>query len=352
MTGGSIRNAMSVDVEDWYMVGAFEREAIRPNIAGNFETLLRASTLHPTMLRYLDNQRSMGPHSRAVTRMAAGPEPAKAGLNENLAREVMELHTLGAESSRGGPGTVPAYTQADVTALANVLTGWTTAARPESTDALEFEAAKHEPGEKRLLGKTYPEGPTALRLVLHDLALHPATAHFVSTKLARHFIADDPPDSLVAKLSSAYTKSGGDLPTLYRTLVEAPESWRSQQPKLKTPEEFAISSARLLNLGDRWLQQARDGGVESMGQALQRAPSPAGWSDRADDWLGPEAVWKRIEWADRLVERFGNGVDARSLSVASLGPLLSADTAQQIERAADGKQALTLLLLSPEFQRR
>jgi uncharacterized protein (DUF1800 family) len=124
------------------------------------------------------------------------------------------------------------------------------------------------------------------------------------------------------------------------------------QPKLKTPEEFAISSARLLNLGDRWLQQARDGGVEAMGQALQRAPSPAGWSDRADDWLGPEAVWKRIEWADRLVDRFGGGVDARSLSVASLGPLLSKDTAQQIERAADGKQALTLLLLSPEFQRR
>jgi uncharacterized protein (DUF1800 family) len=334
------------------LVGAFEREAIRPHIAGSFEDLLRSSTLHPAMLLYLDNQRSVGPHSASVMRLPAGSESRKRGLNENLAREVMELHTLGAESSRAAAGQTPVYTQADVTAFASVLTGWTTNIQPGSTDPVEFEAGKHEPGEKRLLGKTYPEGPKALGMVLHDLALHPATAHFVATKLARHFIADDPPASLVDKLKLAYLNSQGDLPTVYRALIAAPESWKTQLGKLKTPEEFAISSARLLQLGDGWLQRPRDGGVTGMGQALQRAPSPAGWSDRAEDWLGPEAVWKRIEWADRLVDHFGGAVDARSLAVASLGPLLTPGTAQQIDRAADGKQALTLLLLAPEFQRR
>jgi uncharacterized protein (DUF1800 family) len=125
-----------------------------------------------------------------------------------------------------------------------------------------------------------------------------------------------------------------------------------QPAKLKTPEEFVISSARLLGLGERAFERAPDGGIGALGQRVQAAPSPAGWPDRAEEWLGPDAVWKRVEWATRVGNLLGRGVDARALARAGLGPLLAADTARQIERAADGPQALALLLLAPEFQRR
>jgi uncharacterized protein (DUF1800 family) len=153
-------------------------------------------------------------------------------------------------------------------------------------------------------------------------------------------------------MAAAYRASGGELSAMYRELINAPESWQPALAKLKTPEEFAVSSARLLGLGDAWVSRQRDGGIESMGQKLLWAASPAGWSDLGDDWLGPDAVWKRIEWSTRLAERLGAQVDARAIARSSLGPLLSAQTAQQVERAADGSQALALLLMSPEFQRR
>ncbi len=334
------------------LIGAFEREAIRPHIAGSFETLLKASTRHPAMLRYLDNQQSIGPNSPAAVRKGGAGGAARSGLNENLAREVLELHTLGAESSRT-PGAVgTGYLQTDVTQFARVLTGWIANDSPDASEASTFDPRRHEPGSKQLLGKTYPEGPQALDMVLRDLALHPATARFLATKLARHFVADDPPKRLVETLAATYLQNKGELIPVYQALLDAPESWEVDAAKLKTPEEFAISSARILRLDQRWLQAARDGGVNVMGQALQRAPSPAGWPDRAVDWLGPEAVWKRIEWTARLIARFGSGVDARALAKASLGNRLSEETARQIERAADGEQALALLLLSPEFQRR
>jgi uncharacterized protein (DUF1800 family) len=340
------------------LAGAFEREAIRPNIGGRFESLLRASTTHPAMLRYLDNQRSVGADSPAALAQSGArreqlkPKKRLGGLNENLAREVLELHTLGAASSRHPGSAAEGYTQADVTALANVLTGWASSEQMQATAPVQFDASRHQPGPKTVLGKTYPEGQRALDMVLADLARHPATATFLATKLARHFVADEPSPALIERLASAYRSSDGDLPTVYRALIDAPESWLPQQVKLKTPEEFAVSSARLLSLGGRWLQQQRDGDVSVMGQALQRAPSPAGWSDRAEDWLGPDALWKRIEWANRLVSRWGTQADARALAQASLGPWLSETTSQQIARAADGGQALALLLLSPEFQRR
>jgi uncharacterized protein (DUF1800 family) len=364
------------------LVGAFERDAIRPNIAGRFETLLVASTTHPAMLRYLDNWLSAGPDSRVVAlearraarredsaptlaslaapqggaaglgaarRPAAGPRVS--GLNENLAREVLELHTLGAESARSG-----VYTQADVTAFAAVLTGWRVARDPDP-GAPVFDPNWHEPGRKTVLGKSYGEGADALRQVLHDLARHPATARFVSTKLARHFVADDPPPALVDRLTAAYLQSDGQLAEVYRELIRDDASWHAGSAKLKTPEEFVVSTARLLGIGDRWFERpeannAAVGAIGALGQRLQAAPSPAGWSDRADDWLGPDAVWKRVEWATRVADRAGRNVDARQLAAQSLGPLLGAETARQIERAADGPQALALLLLAPEFQRR
>ena len=331
------------------LVGAFERDAIRPHIAGPFEALLFASTTHPAMLRYLDNVQSAGPNARVVERAARaaardGRSPRVTGLNENLAREVLELHTLGAESARGAGG----YTQADVSAFARVLTGWRIA--PQEPDPTRrFDPAWHEPGPKTLLGKSYPEGPQALRDVLHDLALHPATARHLATKLARHFVADDPPPALVERLARSYLAQGGELAPVYRELVRADEAWSATPAKLKTPEEFVVSTLRLLGRNDVGAGAA---GIGTLGQRVQAAPSPAGWSDRAADWLGPDAVWKRVEWATRVADRLGGSIDARALAARSLGPLLADATRLQIERAADGPQALALLLLAPEFQRR
>ncbi len=354
------------------LVGAYEREAIRPRIAGRFEDLLRAAVMHPGMLRYLDNEQSAGPHSPLAQRRAGAPRgddqrgPRVTGLNENLAREVLELHTLGAASARAG-----VYTQADVTALAAVLTGWRVPAytylpglaslgrgsrrdsAPLGADSpTRFEPAWHEPGDKTLLGRRYPEGADSLPRVLHDLARHPATARFVATKLARHFVADEPPPALVERLAQAFLRSEGDLPTVYRTLLDAPEAWQAAAAKLKSPEEMVVSSARVLGLGARAFERQPDAGAALLGQRVQAAPSPAGWPDQAEEWLGPDAVWKRVEWATRVADRMGAFVDARALAASSLGPLLSPNSARQIERAADGPQALALLLLTPEFQRR
>jgi uncharacterized protein (DUF1800 family) len=342
------------------VAGAFEREAIRPHIAGRFETLLKAAVTHPAMLLYLDNHQSAGPNSNAAQRrgrvMATaaaaagdGQAPRRLGLNENLAREVLELHTLGAAGARSG-----AYSQADVTAFAGVLTGWR-AALPdpkEGEPASRFEPNWHEPGDKVVLGRRYPAGEQGLHRVLADLARHPATAQFIAIKLARHFVADEPPPSLVERLAQAFVRSDGDLPTVYRTLIDADEAWHTRPVKLKSPEEMVVTTARLLQLGAAVFDRQADAGVGALGQKVMGAPSPAGFPDQASEWLGPDAVWKRVEWATRLAERVGGRVDARALAHTSLGPMLQDETRRQIERAADGPQALALLLLSPEFQRR
>ena len=339
--------------------GAFEREAIRPHIGGRFVDLLRAAVQHGAMLRYLDNDRSAGPDSAVVRRLArrAGTTPPQVtGLNENLARELLELHTLGAAGGGAAYGGWGGYSQADVTALAAVLTGWrvpppATLAQPDAASAW-FDPAWHQPGTKQVLGRTHPAGPEGLESVLQQLAAHPGTARFIATKLARHLVADEPPPALVARLADTFLQTGGDLPAVYRSLVLAPEAWAPQPVKLKTPEEFVLSSARLLRLGDGLVQRAPDAGIGTLGQRLMAAPSPAGWPDRAEEWLGPDAMWKRVEWATRLADRLGGQVDARALASRSLGPRLSDHTARQIDRAADGRQALALLLLSPDFQRR
>ena len=354
------------------LAGVFEREAIRPHIAGRFADLLHAAVSHPAMLRYLDNQLSAGPQSALVLRLrrrssaaaeagssaasAAANAPRVTGLNENLAREVLELHTLGVAGGGGAYGPWGGYEQADVAALAAVLTGW----RGPRTDpsalpgdgSATFDPLWHQPGPKTVLGRSHAEGPLALRAVLDDLARQPSTARHISFKLARHLVADQPAPALVARLARRFTETDGDLPSLYATLVDAPEAWESAPAKLKTPEEFVLSSARLLRVGDKLAQRAADAGLAALGQRPQSAGSPAGWPDSAADWLGPEAVWKRVEWAVLVAERAGGAVDARALAQASLGPLLAETTRFQIERAADGPQALALLLMAPEFQRR
>ena len=324
------------------LVGAFEREAIRPHIAGRFADLLAAAVSHPAMLRYLDNALSAGPQSRVVQRlkrrgeaettaqgspsgdMAAAVAPRLTGLNENLAREVLELHTLGVPGGGGGRyGPWGGYGQADVTALAAVLTGWR-GPRPGAGADDVFDPSWHQPGPKTVLGQTYAEGPQALRAVLDDLARHPSTARFIATKLARHLVADEPPPGLVARLAQRFTETDGDLRAVYTSLIDAPDSWDEAPAKLKTPEEFVLSSARLLQLGDRLVARAPDAGLSTLGQRPMYASSPAGWPDTAPDWLGPEAVWQRVEWASAVADRLGGQVDARTLAVASLGPRLRA----------------------------
>ena len=353
------------------LAGAFEREAIRPHIAGRFADLLYAAVSHPAMLRYMDNHLSAGPQSAVVRRLrrrslanvnadAGAPAPANAprltGLNENLAREVLELHTLGVAGGGGAYGPWGGYEQADVAALAAVLTGWrgprTEPSALPGDGSAHFDPLWHQPGAKLVLGRSHAEGPQALRGVLDDLARHPSTARHIATKLARHLVADQPAPALVARLARRFTETDGDLPALYTALVDAPEAWEAGLAKLKTPEEFVLSSARLLRVGERLAQRAADAGLTALGQRPHSAGSPAGWPDTAADWLGPEAIWRRVEWAVQVAERVGVTVDARALAQASLGPLLAETTRFQIERAADGSQALALFLMAPEFQRR
>lgn len=314
------------------LVWPYEREAIRPHATGRFGDMLRATTVHPAMLLYLDNAQSIGPNSRAGQRRSRG-------LNENLARELLELHTVGVQ---GG------YTQADVTALAALLTGWSL---DRESGASRFNPQLHEPGPKQVLGQRYPEGPQALDLLLADLARHPATARFVSGKLARHFVTDDPPAALVDALVQRFQATDGDLLALADALFSHDLTWQAQAPpKFKRPEELVLSAHRVLQLPV--VQTERLATVlAQMGQPPGRAPSPQGWPDRTEDWLAPDALWKRTEWAADFGRQHARA-DARQLAARSFGPDLGTETRQQIDRADSGAQALALWLASPEFQRR
>ena len=315
------------------LVGPHEREAIRPHAGGRFRDLLRAATLHPAMLLYLDNAQSIGPQSRAGQRRTRG-------LNENLARELLELHTLGV---RGG------YGQADVTELARLLTGWTVA---RDSGQVEFNPAWHEPGAKQVLGRRYAEGPEAVERLFDDLAGHPATARHVATKLARHFVADDPPAPLVDALAARFTATGGDLSAVATALFTHELTWQATlAPKFKRPEELVLSAHRLLKLPVTEPERLTRA-LAAMGQDVGRAPSPQGWPDREEDWLAPDALWKRVQWGAALAQRHPDLADARQLAELGFGADLGPETRQQIERADSGRQALALLLASPEFQRR
>lgn len=318
------------------LVWPHENEAIRPHAQGRFADLLKASTLHPAMLLYLDNAQSIGPDSRAGQRR-------RKGLNENLARELLELHTLGVN---GG------YTQADVTETARLLTGWTV--RYATDGQAGFQAPLHQPGPKTILGKRYAEGPQALDELLADLSRHPATARHIATKLARHFVTDDPPPPLVHAVAARFRASDGDLRATAQALFEHPLTWSPDHaPKFKRPEELLLSAHRMLKLpfGPAQLDAGAQA-VQAMGQSLGRAPSPQGWPDRSEDWLSPDALFKRVQWAEGFAASHADKADARLLAQLALGEDLSASTRQQIERAESGAQALALWLASPEFQRR
>lgn len=341
--------AVSVDkVAVLGVAGALEREAIRPRVLGNFTDMLLAVEQHPAMLLYLDNHISVGPHSAAARTLARGNGKRRAGINENLAREIMELHTLGV----GG-----GYAQIDVTTFAEVITGWSIGGEAGRLPAGEpgkfmFRPQLHEPGVKVVLGKRYADGGVEQgEAVLRNLAASHATAHFISTKLARHFIADDPPRAAVERIARAFVASGGDLPTVYRAVIASPEAWAEPLSKYKTPSDYIISAFRGLELP---VGNGRTslGSFEVMGQRTYSPGSPAGWPDRGDDWNGASALMKRIEWADAVGQRVGNGRSAVELAPQLLGETLSSHTQASIAHAASGAQALTLLLAAPEFMRR
>lgn len=327
--------------------GNFEAEAIRPNIFGRFGDLLLAAERHPAMMFYLDQAQSIGPDSMAARRAAANSPGRKRGLNENLAREILELHSLGVRTG---------YTQVDVTEFARALTGWTIAGMGAKADgepgSFLFRPGQHEPGARTVLGHSYADGGAQqAEAILHDLAVAPATARHVATKLARHFVADEPPPGLVDRLAAAFLESGGDLSRVYRTLIDAPEAWSDRPAKFKTPWEWSVSALRglgLRELGDMRVAPM----LNQLGQPVWRPGSPAGFDDVAPGWAAPDALVRRVELAQRYAQRLGDRIDPRSLASLLMPEAVSEATQQAIARADSPVTGVALLLVSPEFQRR
>ena len=404
--------AISADKQPLGAIAAdYTDEAIRPHVTGRFADLLKAAVQHPAMLLYLDNQTSIGPGS-ALARLAN--RNRQLGLNENLAREILELHTLGVD---GG------YTQNDVIELAKSLTGWSIGGRggalgdgrlaaviarrfASAADAgrpgeFVFRDALHEPGAKTILGRRFAEGGAdEAEAVLEFLARRPETARFLATKLARHFVADEPPPRLVDRLAAVYTETDGDLVAVCLALVDAPESWQAPLAKYKTHEEFAISAWRALGStapriafdstapgfaperpapstapstaptpaptpapspAPRAAAVARGvaatgirlvGIATQLGQRPLTPGSPAGWPDTAEHWNGGDALLKRIELATTIGGAVGDRIDAAARLDEVLGETASDATRSGIRRAESGSQAMALLLAAPEFQRR
>jgi len=338
---------------------SFERDVVRPRATGRFGDMLLASSQHPGMLVYLDNWLSVGPNSEFVKagdrRPIAAGQGRPRGLNENLAREILELHTMGVGSG---------YAQADVQALAAMITGWTFD-RPKLKDFLSeapgtrtgqqlflFEPRTHEPGPKKLLGKTYAQdGRGQGEAALRDIARHPATARFIATKLCRHYIADAPPPAAVARVAEAFLRTDGDLRATMIAVIDSPEAWAQPLAKYKRPEEYAISVTRALNLPT--LAPGATQPILAMGQRIYAAPGPDGWSDQEAQWLSSDLLWKRIEFAQAVAGGAARAdFNPVNLGEAVLGPVLSDATRQAVNRAESPVQALALLFASPEFQRR
>lgn len=320
--------------------GAFEREAIRPFVLGRFADMLLAVEHHPAMLFFLDNQQSVGPDSRAG-------KNRKRGLNENLAREILELHTLGVGSG---------YAQADVTSFARILTGWTMAGREGrlgEPGSSVFNANAHEPGDAVLLGKTYPAGGMGqAEAALNDIARHPATAQHIATKLARHFIADTPPPGTIARLAKVFTKTDGNLRALAGALVDMPEAWSMPLAKMRSPFDYVAAIRRAAGPGPANDPSQSLGWLSALGEPLWQPPGPNGFSDGADGWASAEGMKIRLDiaWqAARQVKEIGNPGDMLD---ALIGPAASPETRQAIARAESKQQGLALLLMAPEFQRR
>ena len=349
--------AVSVDKRPARLFAApMEREAIRPHVTGRFADMLLVVETHPAMLLYLDNVRSVGPNSplgrRVEMRLARNGDMDKGkagGLNENLGREAMELHTVGVN---GG------YTQADVTEFSRALTGWSipyprdfaNGGQPQS--AFVFRPNAHEPGSRRVMGRTFAEGGFEQgKSILEFLARRPATAKHLSLQLAQHFVSDHPPQSLVDRMAKSYLEHDTDLAAVYRTLIASPEAWDADARKFKTPQDFVISSLRAgqIDLGSQ--PQAVLALLQNLGEPMFDPRSPAGFTDDSSNWIDADALWKRVQAAEAISARVAQG-NAQPLAFAQdiLGPLLDEETAQAIRRAESARQAHATLFASPAFQ--
>jgi uncharacterized protein (DUF1800 family) len=336
------------------LAGTLENEAIRPHVAGRFVDLLTAVEQHPAMIAFLDNQYSVGKDSMAArfASRRSGPDLNAAnrqfGINENLAREILELHTLGVN---GG------YSQADVTSFAQVITGWSIGGGKGRLAGGEpgrfyFRDNLHQPGPKAVLGKTYTEqGIRQGEAVLADLSRRPETARFIATKLVRHFIADDPPPAAVDRVARVFLKSGGDLPQVYSALIESPEAWDTDARKFKTPEDFVFSTLRALNVSPAQPEEVVRT-FDLLGQRQYTPGSPAGWPDTSKSWDGSDALMHRVLWASRVGAKYESGIEPSDLAASSLGAYARPETLTALRRATTSGQAVALLLMSPEFQRR
>ena len=332
----------------WY-VTAYERDVIRPNALGRFGDLLRGTATHPAMLFYLDNWLSTRPDFT----VRFGPNRGKrAGLNENYARELMELHTLGVD---GG------YTQQDVTEVARAFTGWTID-RPREAARFIFRPAMHDRGDKTILGTRLPagggldDGERVLTMLLH----HPSTARFIATKLARRFVADDPPPGLVDRVAATFRATDGDIRTMLRTIVTSPEFWAAdaRRAKIKKPFEYVASAVRAVGGHvDARAGLALARSAAEMGEALYGAQPPTGYPDRAEAWVNAGALLARMNFALALTQRRLPGVtlDLSPLAVDRVAP--EATLARVLvsllhgEPSAQTRSVLTAQLADPEIRR-
>jgi len=348
-------NHFAVSIDKAIVVGfagMMEFEAIRPNVSGKFSDLLKAIVDHPAMLLYLDQVQSIGPNSTMANKINKPRRKRQLGLNENLAREIMELHTLGVD---GG------YSQSDVTEFARALTGWTVRGLSRGPAARQigmngtlwdvvFVDAAHEPGSRTVMGQNYnATGKAQAERILDDLATHPSTARFLSTKLARHFLSDNPPAAMVSRMEKAFLKSGGDLPSLYRALIESPEMWESEAQKFKQPWEWLVSAYRAADAPVPKQERHVSNILGKLGQPVWRPGSPAGWGDENNDWIGPDSLYKRLEMANIIAARMFDNMEAGEIASRIFPSGFSEKTRMLLARAATPKQALAMLFVSPEF---
>ena len=323
------------------LAGSYEREVIRPHLFGRFEDMVLASARHPAMLIYLDNFQSIGPGSRAA-RMSRARQPR--GLNENYARELLELHTLGVN---GG------YTQADVTELARLLTGWTVDGfgRPQATGdiAFRFDPRLHEPGRKRVVGVTYQDGMEEGERAIRNLCRHPSTARFVATKLVAHFVADSPPAPAVERVAKVFAESGGDLREVSLALVELPEAWSTAERKFRAPQDWLVAALRAFDfreVGDPMIQVLRQ-----LRHPLWSPPSPKGYGDSRQEWADPDSLMNRAELARTVARRVARaGIEPRAL--LEVMEVAADDPARTMlaDRSIGVDERIALAIAGPAFQ--
>ncbi|XDA98392.1 DUF1800 domain-containing protein [Sulfitobacter sp. LCG007] len=328
-----------------YGSATFVEDAIRPHVAGRFADLLVAAVTHPVMLQYLDQNRSVGPNSR-VARDAKDMR----GLNENLAREVLELHTLGV----GGP-----YRQRDVRQLAELFTGLNYSVK----SGFRFRGGIVEPGKEVVLGVAYPDARDMepVRLVLEDLASHPATAAHIARSLAVHFVSDDPDPALIDHVAARYLATGGDLPSVYAALLEHPAAWADPFGNVKFPLDFMSSALRALAIPTEAITGLLEAqtrgwflrGLARMGQPWETVIDPDGWTEVDGEWLTPQGVAARIEWAMAVPRKLlARMPDPRDFVTQALGRHAAPEVVFAASAAESQSEAIGLVLCSPRFQRR